>query len=320
MENEQPLLVSIHCLVYNHEPYLRQCLDGFVMQQTDFRFEAVVHDDASTDGSVGIIREYAEKYPDIIKPIFETENQYSKKGGILSKIMDDACTGKYVAMCEGDDYWIDPFKLQKQVDFMESHLDYSMCCSDAVIETEDGTECWSRYNCSCRIPPEDMILGGGLFVQTASLLYRNGLTDSYLECCKLCHVGDYPLKIWGVLHDGLYYMAEKMVVYRFQSINSWTSITHTLSLEKQIPGWRSEVDMLQGADAYSHFKYHNAFKKRQTAYVYSKLKEYSNDWKKIAVEFRDVIKMFDWRKMTVHVLMMNHMKWCYTVWSKIMHR
>ena len=78
-KDSRELMVSIRCLVYNHEPYLRQCLDGFVMQQTNFRFEAIVHDDASTDGSAAIIREYAAKYPDIIKPIYETENQYSKR-------------------------------------------------------------------------------------------------------------------------------------------------------------------------------------------------------------------------------------------------
>ena len=124
-------LVSIRCLVYNHEPYLRQCLDGFVMQQTTFIFEAIVHDDASTDGSAAIIREYAEKYPDIIKPIFEAENQYSKHGPII-KIMDDAMhpDSKYIAICEGDDYWTDPHKLQIQVDFLESHPDYSFSVHD----------------------------------------------------------------------------------------------------------------------------------------------------------------------------------------------
>ena len=124
--NDDKILVSIQCLVYNHEPYLRQCLDGFVMQKTNFRFEAIVHDDVSTDGSAAIIREYAEKYPDIIKPIYETENQYSKRDGSLFKIMNAACKGKYIALCEGDDYWIDPLKLQKQVDFLESNQEYAM--------------------------------------------------------------------------------------------------------------------------------------------------------------------------------------------------
>ena len=129
---EHPL-VSIQCMVYNHEPYLRQCLDGFVMQRTNFKFEAIVHDDVSTDGSAAIIREYAEKYPDIIKPIYETENQYSKKDGSLDRIMREACNGKYIAICEGDDYWIDPLKLQKQVDFLDANLEYGMCYTNFNI-------------------------------------------------------------------------------------------------------------------------------------------------------------------------------------------
>lgn len=124
---ENGIMVTIRCLTYNHEPYIRQCLDGFVMQKTNFRYEAIVHDDASTDGTAAIIKEYAAKYPDIIKPIFETENQYSRKDGSLRRIMNNHMHGKYIAMCEGDDYWTDPMKLQKQVDFMESHSDYVMC-------------------------------------------------------------------------------------------------------------------------------------------------------------------------------------------------
>lgn len=117
IEDVKLIMVSIRCTVYNHEPYLRDCLEGFIMQKTNFRIEAIVHDDASTDGSATIIKEYAEKYPDIIKPIYEVENQYSKHNGSLERIMNEACKGKYIAFCEGDDYWIDPLKLQKQVDF-----------------------------------------------------------------------------------------------------------------------------------------------------------------------------------------------------------
>ena len=120
-------LVAIRCITYNHEPYIRDALNGFVMQKTNFPFVAIVHDDASTDGTAEIIREYAAKYPNIIKPIFETENQYSKHDGSISRIMAEAqerSGAKYIAMCEGDDYWTDPNKLQKQVDFLESHPDY----------------------------------------------------------------------------------------------------------------------------------------------------------------------------------------------------
>lgn len=129
-------LVTIRCTVYNHEPYLRQCLDGFVMQQTTFPFEAIVHDDASTDGSADIIREYAEKYPDIIKPIYETENQWGK--GTIKNSMNAVMhpASKYIALCEGDDYWTDPHKLQLQVDFLESHPDYFSTCHFFTIYNE----------------------------------------------------------------------------------------------------------------------------------------------------------------------------------------
>lgn len=124
---EEKTLVSIQCLVYNHEPYLRQCLDGFVMQKTDFKFEVIVHDDCSTDDSANIIRDYAEKYPEIIKPILEDNNQYTKGGfGLISKIITEYTYGKYVAMCEGDDYWTDPLKLQKQVLVLEKNQNVNL--------------------------------------------------------------------------------------------------------------------------------------------------------------------------------------------------
>lgn len=120
-------LVSICCVTYNHASYIRECLDGFMMQKTNFTFEVLIHDDASTDGTADIIKEYEIKYPGIIKPIYQIENQYSK--GISPSVTFNfpRAKGKYIAMCEGDDYWTDPLKLQKQVDFLESHPDYVMC-------------------------------------------------------------------------------------------------------------------------------------------------------------------------------------------------
>ena len=180
MNNEtRPLMVSIHCLTYNHEPYIRQCLEGFVMQQTNFRFEAVVHDDASTDGTAAIVREYAKKYPDIIKPILESENQYSKHDGSLERIMDEKCIGKYIAFCEGDDYWIDPFKLQKQVDFLEAHSDYGMVFTDYQIIYES---CGKLVLKKCKIPIINdaalmwkVLSQKDLLIGTTTVLGRNSL-------------------------------------------------------------------------------------------------------------------------------------------------
>ena len=175
-------LVSIFCLVYNHEPYLRQCLDGFVMQQTTFPFEAIVHDDASTDGSAAIIREYAERYPDIIKPIYETENQYSKHGGSGSifRIMDAVMhpNAKYIAMCEGDDYWTDPNKLQLQVDFLESHPDYSLTVHEYTEWDEEKKAFRSHRLKHLENTKEDLTLTlddyatGVFFTKTLTAVYR----------------------------------------------------------------------------------------------------------------------------------------------------
>ena len=126
--------LSIVCLAYNHKAFIREALDSFVMQKTNFPFEVIIHDDASTDGTSDIIREYEAKYPDIIKPIYQTENQWGKKH-IWRDIVLPFVRGEYVAMCEGDDYWTDPLKLQKQVDFLDAHSDYSVCTTRNSIRT-----------------------------------------------------------------------------------------------------------------------------------------------------------------------------------------
>lgn len=133
------ILVSVFCETYNHELYIRDCLDGMLMQKTDFSFEILIHDDASTDHTQMIIKEYAEKHPDVIKPILQHENQYSKGVNIWQTFQMPRARGKYIALCEGDDYWTDPLKLQKQVDFLEKHEEYSMCCHryKIYIQKED---------------------------------------------------------------------------------------------------------------------------------------------------------------------------------------
>lgn len=120
-------IVSICCITFNHEKYIRDAIEGFLMQKTLFPFEILIHDDASTDRTSYIIREYEEKFPDVIKPIYQTENQYSKGISISATYQFPRARGKYIAMCEGDDYWTDPLKLQKQVDFLEKNPMFVLC-------------------------------------------------------------------------------------------------------------------------------------------------------------------------------------------------
>ena len=125
---QEDILVSVNCITYNQKEYIEQCLDSIIMQQTNFRFEILIHDDASTDGTDIILKEYEIKYPDMIRPIYQTENKYSKGVDIWNTYQFPRAKGRYIAICEGDDYWSDPLKLQKQVDFMENNNQYAFCC------------------------------------------------------------------------------------------------------------------------------------------------------------------------------------------------
>ena len=227
-------LVSIQCLVYNHEPFLRQCLDGFVMQQTSFPFEAIVHDDASTDGSAAIIREYAEKYPDIIKPIYETENQYSKHDGSIGRIMDAAIhpSAKYIAQCEGDDYWTDPHKLQLQVDFLESHPDYSLSVHEYTEWDEEKGAYRPHQIAFLKNTKEDLTLTlddfatGVFFTKTLTSVYRR----SAIRESKYKYY-DYKFDMtlfYALITQGKCYLFNRVMgCYRIQpnSITSLKNIT-----------------------------------------------------------------------------------------------
>lgn len=136
MQNE--ITVSIICTAYNHENYIRKALDGFVMQRTSFRYEVLINDDASSDKTADIIREYEQKHPDIIKPIYQQENQISRGVRVTNDILIPRARGKYLAFCEGDDFWTDPDKLQRQVDFLESNPKYSACVHKYITVNKQG--------------------------------------------------------------------------------------------------------------------------------------------------------------------------------------
>lgn len=220
MKKEEPILVVISCMVYNHEPYIRDCLEGFVMQKTNFRFIAVVHDDCSTDKTADIIREYEAKYPDIVKPIYETENQWSKHDGSLDRILGkalDATGAKYLATCEGDDFWIDPYKLQKQVDYMESHPECT-CYAHNSLLLKTATQQIALFNKEL-LHTKDYELSEFLnktwFTPTQSLMFRRDAYTALEDLPRFMH-GDYTILLNVLLKEGnyLHYENEIMSVYR----------------------------------------------------------------------------------------------------------
>ena len=232
MRENEPLMVTILCLVYNHESYIRQCLEGFVMQKTNFRFEAIVHDDASTDGTAAIIREYAEKYPDIIKPIFHEENQYSKGG----RIMTAHTHGKYVAICEGDDYWIDPLKLQRQVDFLEGNPEYVLTYTGAYIVNANSEKQRWRYFLQKRYSGDvtKYLFCKGSFIITATTCYRSDYIAEFTHEKSMIpfplKMGDLPLWLFLSLKGKFKYIDEKTTCYRILP----QSASHFKEREKRI--------------------------------------------------------------------------------------
>ena len=228
-------LVAIHCLVYNHEPYLRDCFEVFVMQQTNFPFVAIVHDDASTDGSAEIIREYEKKYPHIFKPLYEDENLYQKGGfGAINEVLNasiDSIGAKYIAFCEGDDYWIDLLKLQKQVDILEADETLMAVCSDTSIVDNHGNLLNAKRGGVVKENKEGKytlrdFFGGNHQYPTASVVYRTTHKDEIRQ--KITHtrnayLGDWTMWICLHIYGDFYYINEPLVAYRINP----TSVTHT---------------------------------------------------------------------------------------------
>lgn len=210
----------IVCLVYNHESYLKDALEGFVMQKTDFPFVAIIHDDASTDGSSKIIGEYAKKYPDIILPIYEEENQWSRHDGSLGKIIDSArkATGaSFVALCEGDDYWTDQFKLQKQVDILKNNKDISLVHTDYLPVDEKGHPLdYPPHRLHQRKSRSGSFFYNLLqsnYILTLTVAIRSELFDSPFFIDSIPKM-DYLLFLVAAAHGKSFYIPEKTGCYR----------------------------------------------------------------------------------------------------------
>lgn len=216
MKQNKPI-VSIICIAYNQEAYIKDALDGFVNQKTDFPFEVIIHDDASSDSTAAIIKSYQEKYPYIIKPIYERDNQFSQGNYNFINDMFEAVQGKYIATCEGDDYWIDPLKLQKQVDFLDTHENYSLCFHPVKITYEDGSQKDDIYPTQKDGFTLEKLVEGN-FIQTNSVMYRattyNDLPDDIMPL-------DWYLHLLHAKIGKIGFIDENMAVYRRHKGGVW---------------------------------------------------------------------------------------------------
>lgn len=232
--NQNQIMVSILCTAYNHERYIAQALEGFLCQKTTFPVEILIHDDASTDNTASIIREFCTRYPGKLTPIYEAENQYSK--GICSmQLLIDQAQGKYLALCEGDDYWTDPHKLEMQISILEQHPEYAASVHNEVVVMEDGTPWPNEYQKIYR-EQKDCVHGVEKlnnyvkFSHTASVVMRkNVFSDMSAETretyLKVKANGDMKWAALIAARGSVYHIARDMACYRYVPTgnDSWSS-------------------------------------------------------------------------------------------------
>lgn len=265
MNEDRKPLVSILCITYNHERYIGDAIEGFLKQETDFSFEIIVQDDASIDKTADIIREYEKKYPKIIKPIYNKENQYSKCPSSIILPLLKASKGKYIAFCEGDDYWTDPLKLQKQIKEMKKHPECLLSFHPAIEKYEDGGN-KNKILCSHSkknkiFTIEEVISNGGGFIPSASLVINAEVLPriiSFFETnAKEVSVGDIYIQILGSENGGALYLSDVMSVYRICS-DSWTDTTNnTLNQFSSEPIYT--LTGFNEIDAFTNYKYTELF-------------------------------------------------------------
>ena len=295
--------VTIHCLTYNHAPYIEDAMNGFCLQETSFPFLAIICDDASTDGEQDVIRKYLQEHfntsSDKDYQSWETEeakivfaqhktnsncsflviflktNYYSQKKDKSHLWKEWEESAKYIALCEGDDYWIDPQKLQKQVDFLENNPEYSMCWHDAYridAITHQTKGDFSRYekNTSCNL--EDLIIGGGDYCPTASFIYRRSLREAAPKELFNQYVGDYPLQVYMALTGNVFYINQKMSIYRVNTPGSWVSRSYDYScIENRRDIWPKEIKMYHDLDNFSQHRYTHYFKQQEYKYMFREM-------------------------------------------------
>lgn len=262
------IMVSILCLTYNHSPYLRKCLDSFLMQKTDFRYEILIHDDASTDNTQEIIKEYEQKYPDIIKPIYQKENQQSQKIKINMVYQFPRAKGKYIAFCEGDDYWTDEYKLQKQYDMLKKHHDCKLCVHTVDDISEDGKSLDISHP-DCKVK-EGVIRSEDFVKQALNYYYQ---TSSYFfekpdEVCKdipkflqILSI-DTSIMLLMASKGNAYYIDKAMSCYRHGAAQSWNTRFQKSSNSSKINRFNKVISMYEAFDEFSERRFHDSLENK----------------------------------------------------------
>lgn len=253
-----PPKVSVCMITYNHEKYIREAIEGVLMQQCDFEVELIVANDCSTDRTNEVIQDILQNHPR--SHWIKYTNHIINKGMMPNFIWAlQECKGNYIALCDGDDYWTEALKLQKQVDFLETNTNYAACFHNANVinAANEINGRFSDWNFNREIHAEDIILKGGGIYPTASILFRNKIQlPSFALATK---AGDSALVFTLLGLGDFYYLNEVMCVYRKHEEGVYTSIHN--NKEKKFADIKSNIKLLVDFRAYYGVKFKLFFDK-----------------------------------------------------------
>ena len=257
----QQALVTVILPTHNHAPFIAQAIESVLMQKTDFPYDILLHDDASTDGTADICRAYAARYPEKITLMAQQVNQYTIDRRIQSHILIPRVTAKYTAILDGDDYWTDPLKLQKQVGYLEAHPDCTLCIggADIVAVNNHVVGHVKPYDVDRVVDPADMIRGGGGFNATNTIVMPTQLLKALPEFADHVEAEDIPFQLLGALSGYAWYIADTLMAYRIAVPGSWSTRQYASRMETRIKTSRDLIALNEGYDAFSGGKYHEAF-------------------------------------------------------------
>ena len=298
------IAVSIICVTYCHEKYIRKAIDSFLEQKTNFKFEILINDDASPDGTPEIIREYEQNHPDIIRAVYQKENLYSKGVRIGDEILLPMARGRYLAFCEGDDYWCDVNKLQKQVDFLDNNPDYTVCVHNTKnLFLKYGREKKAYGETAKDIELKDCVMYGSQSFHYSSMLVRTEFYKKLPEFAGLAGiVEDYPDAVYYALDGKIRYIPDVMSVHVIGTEKSWTRTILPFH-ETRTQFYMDIVNMLKAANEYSGYKYnelfteaveyneYNVLQSKQDYKALVRVKKYYNREKLIV---RIIYRLFSW--------------------------
>jgi glycosyltransferase involved in cell wall biosynthesis len=303
-------LVSICCATFNHREYIEEAIKSFLSQKTNFPFEIIVHDDSSTDGTDLVIREYEKRFPNIINATYQKKNQYSLGKKPFIDLLLPKAKGKYIAICEGDDYWIDNKKLHKQFQMLENNTEISLCihASKVINEIDQSIELLRPYINNCYIDIKKIIENGGNYFATSSMFMRRIYFENIPQYIYNAPLGDYPISIFLASMGNVYYINEEMSIYRKFTNGSWTSRV-LLDKKNHKEYVMKIVNMLFEIDAYYEYKYSKVIYKRiEKSYLsglsgtnmyYDKrvqqIIKSQNSFKIFAMAFKNIIKKYLYR-------------------------